>query len=391
MSWSDDLPESAQILRRLIDAASPNPPGDCEDVCQVCVATLAPEVPDLRVLRAPDGTPSVLASLGHGDKTLLIHSHYDTQPAGDLAAWDSDPYRATLRDGAIYGRGAGDDKGSVAAQMAALLRLARGGFDPPYRLLFAFVADEESGGERGTRFLREAGELGVDAALIGEQTDNQVAIGERGIVWIQVEFTGRAAHGAIPEAGASALAPAARLIDQLHVRLVPVLRERRPTPLLPASSLTVGRCLAGVDVSTVPASAFVEIDRRIVPGEEPGRCIAEIAAFVEEALDAAPGVTARVTTSLNSPAFLTPAEHPLVRALHEAVIMTTGPRPLTGYRQASDARFFAADDIPIVIFGPSDPEVGHASNEHVAIDDVRIATDVLVRFAHGDFGYMLNG
>ena len=146
--------ESAHILRRLIDAASPNPPGDCEAVSRVCVELLEHDVSDVHILRAPDGTPNVLASIGHGTKTLLIHSHYDTQPAGDLTRWESDPYCAALRDGAIYGRGAGDDKGSVAAQIAALLTLARAGFDPPFRLQFAFVADEESGGERGTKFLR---------------------------------------------------------------------------------------------------------------------------------------------------------------------------------------------------------------------------------------------
>src|SRR5688500_12655359 len=110
MSWNQDLPQAAQILRRLIEAPSPNPPGDCEAVSQVCVEILRNVVPDLRVVRAPDGTPSVLASIGSGDKTLLIHSHYDTQPAGDLSRWTGDPYVATLRDGKIYGRGAGDDK-----------------------------------------------------------------------------------------------------------------------------------------------------------------------------------------------------------------------------------------------------------------------------------------
>jgi acetylornithine deacetylase/succinyl-diaminopimelate desuccinylase family protein len=380
VSWSDPLPEAAHILRRLIDAASPNPPGDCEAVSRVCVELLERDVPDLRVVRAADGTPNVLASLGGGDKTLLIHSHYDTQPAGNPTLWTSDPYRATLRGGAIYGRGAGDDKGSVAAQMAALLHLAREGFDPSFRLLFAFVADEESGGERGTKFLRESGALRADAVLIGEQTANQVAIGERGIVWIRVEFTGKAAHGAIPEAGASALAPAARLIDHLHGRLVPVLRQRQPTPLLPASSLTVGRCAAGIDVSTVPATAVVEIDRRIVPGEDPDGCVAEIASYVDAALQRAPGVTARISTFLSAPAFLTPEETPLVQSLQEAVVATCGPYPLTGYRQASDARFFAPDGMPIVIFGPSDPAVGHAADEHVAVDDLGDATAILVRF-----------
>jgi acetylornithine deacetylase/succinyl-diaminopimelate desuccinylase len=381
MSWTDDLPEAAHILRRLIDAASPNPPGDCEDVCRVCVEMLAPVVPDVRVVRAPDGTPNVLASLGHGEKTLLIHSHYDTQPAGDLARWTGDPYTATLRDGAIYGRGAGDDKGSVAAQMAALLTLARGEFAPPFRLLFAFVADEESGGQRGTRFLREAGELRADAALIGEQTDNHVATGERGIVWIRVELAGRAAHGAIPEAGNSALIPAAEFIGRLHRELTPRLRRRHPTPILPASSINIGRCLAGDHVSTVPGSAFVEIDRRIVPGEEAESCVREIQVILDAVLDQAPGVTAKIGTFLQSTAFLTSPDNSLVQSLQRAVAETDGPKPLIGYRQSSDARFFAADGIPLVIFGPSDPEVGHAFDEHVRVEDLRRATGILIAFA----------
>ncbi len=385
MSWSDALPESTHVLRRLIDAASPNPPGDCEAVSRVCVELLEHDVSDVHVLRAPDGTPNVLASIGHGTKTLLIHSHYDTQPAGDLARWESDPYRAALRDGAIYGRGAGDDKGSVAAQIAALLTLARAGFDPPYRLLFAFVADEESGGERGTRFLRESGALHADAVVIGEQTDNQVAIGERGIVWLRIEIAGRAAHGAIPAAGVSALVPAAALIDRLHRSLVPELQRRRPTPLLPSSSINVGRCVAGVDVSTVPSSAIIEIDRRIVPGEDPAGCVREVQIVLDQVLQQYPGVTASIAVFLESAAFLTPPDSPLARSLQDAVTETCGAKPLTGYRQSSDARYFTREGIPIVIFGPSDPEVGHAHDEHVSVQDLKIATDVLVRFARNAF------
>lgn len=385
MSWNESLPEAAHILRRLIDAPSPNPPGNCEAVSQVCVELLHDAVPNLRVVRAPDGTPSILAAIGSGEKTLLIHSHYDTQPAGDLSRWSSDPYLASLRDGKIYGRGAGDDKGSVAAQMATLLSLARGGFAPPYRVLFAFVADEESGGERGTRFLHERGDLRADAVLVGEQTDNQVAIGERGIVWLRIAFSGAAAHGAIPDAGISALLPAARFIDLLHRQLDPALRQRRPTPLLPASSLNIGRCLAGVDVSTVPSSAIVEIDRRIVPGEDPAACQQEIDALLEKVLVNFPGVTAKSEAFLSGPAFLTSPDDPVVRSLQGAVAAGGGNAEPTGYRQASDARYFANDGVPIVIFGPSDPEVGHAFDEHVAVRELEIATDALKRFAQTAF------
>jgi succinyl-diaminopimelate desuccinylase len=381
MSWSATLPEAAHILRRLIDAPSPNPPGDCEEVSRVCVALLEGDVPNVRVIRAPDGTPNVLASLGQGDRTLLVHSHYDTQPAGDRAQWSSDPYRAILRNGAIYGRGAGDDKGSVAAQMAALLMLARGGFDPPFRLQFAFVADEESGGARGTQFLHETGELRADAVLIGEQTDNHAAIGERGLVWVRVAFSGRAAHGAIPNAGVSALLPAAEFVSRLNQEFAPLLRRRQPTPILPPSSINIGRLDAGVDVSIVPSAAVVEVDRRIGPDEDPAGTVRELQVILDKVLANYPHVSARLTPFLTSKAFLTPPESPVVQSLQTAIEETTGVRPLTGYRQSSDARFFVEDRVPLVIFGPSDPEVGHTSDEYVAVNELGVATGILVRFA----------
>jgi acetylornithine deacetylase/succinyl-diaminopimelate desuccinylase-like protein len=149
--------------------------------------------------------------------------------------------------------------------------------------------------------------------------------------------------------------------------------------------MNIGRCLAGVDVSTVPSSAVVEIDRRIVPGEDPDGCMEEIQRILDEVLDAHPGVMAHASAFLTSRAFLTPPESPVVRALQQAVTETRGPAMLTGYRQSSDARFFVEDGIPIVIFGPSDPEVGHAFNEHVAVAELEIATDILVRFARNGF------
>jgi acetylornithine deacetylase/succinyl-diaminopimelate desuccinylase-like protein len=129
----------------------------------------------------------------------------------------------------------------------------------------------------------------------------------------------------------------------------------------------------------------VEVDRRIVPGEDPDGCIDEIQRILDEILGAHPGVTVSVNAFLTAGAFLTAPESPVVRALQHAVTEIRGPTVLTGYRQASDARFFVEDGIPIVIFGPSDPEVGHAFNEHVAVSELEIATDVLVRFARNGF------
>jgi acetylornithine deacetylase/succinyl-diaminopimelate desuccinylase-like protein len=171
------------------------------------------------------------------------------------------------------------------------------------------------------------------------------------------------------------------LIDQLSRELDPLLARRCSTPLLPASSLNIGRCDGGVDVSTVPSHAVVELDRRLVPGETPTSCQAEIQRFVNAIVADHPGITATVSTSLASPAFITAADAPFVGIMREAARVAGCPDDLTGYRQASDGRFFAEDGIPIVVFGPSDPEVGHAPDEHVAVTDLVSATRTLVELA----------
>jgi succinyl-diaminopimelate desuccinylase len=370
MSWDDpSLPQVAHILRALIDAPSPNPPGHCEDVARVCLEFLDGIVPGVEVVRAHDGTPSVLVTMGSGNRTLLIHSHYDTQPVSDIDQWHSDPYVADIRDGSIYGRGAGDDKGSVAAQLAAALDLARSNADLNCRVQFAFVADEESGGMRGTKFLREHGRLRADAVLVGEQTDNQLALGERGMAWCRVTLHGKPGHGAIPDAGISALAPAAAFVHRLNHGLAPSLRTRQPTPLLPPSSVNIGRLHAGNDVSTVPDTAVVEIDRRIVPGETPGECLHELQHILNDVLRHHDGVSAEWLLLLSSPAFLTDADDAFV-TMARSCARTYGMDHIVGYQQSSDARFFVDDAVPIIICGPSDPRVGHAANECVPVDQL---------------------
>jgi succinyl-diaminopimelate desuccinylase len=373
--------EVEAILADLIEAPSPNPPGDCEAVAAVCRRWLDDLGIPNRVVRAPDGTPSVIASIGSGSKRLLVHSHYDTQPPGELAEWSSPPYTATHRDGKIFGRGAGDDKGSVAAQLAALRELWRGGHDPGHEVRFAFVADEESGGACGTAFLLDTGELDCDAALVGEQTANRLAVGERGIVWLRVTFAGRSAHGAIPGAGLSACLPAARFVTLVEDELTPRLDARLPTLLLPASSVTVGRFVSGIDVSIVPERAVVELDRRIVPGETISACIDEVRELANQAAAGTRGVNVVVQSFLEAEAFLTPHDHPFVRSCQQ-VLSDAGLSPeVTGYRQASDARYLAGLGVPIVIFGPSDPEVGHAPDEHVPVQELVDAARIIRQVA----------
>ena len=195
--------ETTALLRDLIRQRSDYPPGDTRGAIQVIAKKLAQAGVPMEILARQEAQPNLLAWLGDPKRKpcLTLHAHIDTVPAGDSQRWSVDPFGAEIRDGAIYGRGAGDDKGSVAAQTMALLALARAGVGLEGCLQLAVVADEESGGLEGTVWLRDLGKLAPDSLVIGEQTDNQVAIAERVACGIDLTVLGKSTHGAMPWAG----------------------------------------------------------------------------------------------------------------------------------------------------------------------------------------------
>ncbi len=177
-----------------------------------------------------------------------------------------DPFGGEVRDGKVFGRGAGDDKGSVAVQVMAMVTLARAGFVPQGCLQLAVVADEESSALEGTVWLRDQGKLNPDALVIGEQTANQVAIAERVACGIDLTIFGKSVHGAMPWAGENAVLKAARALTWLQEKLFPRLLEKSH-PYLPPATLNVGKIQGGLQWNIVPDRCKIEMDRRLLPGE----------------------------------------------------------------------------------------------------------------------------
>jgi len=233
----------------------------------------------------------------------------------------------------LYGRGAGDDKGSVAAQSMALVALARAGIRLHGHLQLAIVADEESGGVEGTLWLRDLGKLKPDFLVIGEQTDNQVAIAERVACGIDLTVFGKSAHGAMPWAGENAVLKAARALDWLQKDLFPRL-QARSRPYLPPATLNIGKIQGGIQWNIVPDYCKVEMDRRLLPGETREAAMQEI----RDALDEyARGVEplnyelfsqGEVATNVN-----TPADHPFVVLANQALADVVGDRHQQGRTQ----------------------------------------------------------
>ena len=374
-----DEAEVVSLLQALIRQRSDYPPGDCRGAIEVVAQKLSEAGVGFEVKTQTDLQPSLLAMLSSGESPkLMYHAHIDTVPAGELALWSADPFGGEIKDGRIYGRGAGDDKGSVAAQIMALITLVRAGVPLNGCLQVAVVADEESGGLVGTKWLHDEGVLAPDYLVVGEQTDNQVAVGERVACGIDLTMYGKSAHGAMPWAGENAVLKAACALTWLQDKLFPKL-QAKSVPFLPPPTLNVGKIQGGIQWSIVPERCKVEMDRRLIPGETREMAMAEIRELLDEYSETVEPLryelfsTGEVASNIN-----TPFDEPFVVTANEALQVVCGEtRDLTGYVQTSDGRWFAGDGIPIIIFGPSDPAVAHATDEHVSIEQLTEATRFL--------------
>lgn len=387
-----DREEITCFMQDLIRARSDYPPGDTREIAQLCKEKLESFGIDTRIVIPPDSVvspkndgldnstkPSVIGTIqGVEDgPTLLLNAHIDTVPVGELFQWKHDPFAAVIEDGKIYGRGAGDDKGSVLAQIMAAGAIKKAGVKLRGTLLINPVADEEAHSWRGARWLRDSGILKPDLAIVGEQTNNEVAVGERAICFYNVTIRGKSAHGAIPWAGNNATIHMARFVMAVNQKLVPMLQAQK-SPYLPPTTLATTRIKAGSLTNIIPEECVLGIDCRLEPNhtkEYIKECLETI--LQEHSKEYGP-FEYQVEITNNDIGVNTDAAHPLIQTLKSSLEEVRGKEAeLTGYLQHSDGSRFAQLGIPIAIFGPGDPLLGHAPNEYVTIDQLVEASQTL--------------
>ncbi|MGH2531328.1 MAG: M20 family metallopeptidase [Thermomicrobiales bacterium] len=366
--------EVVDFLRRLIQTPTVNPPGDVREAVQLSVQPLSEAGFEVRTIALDETKPNLIARFGQGRPVLCFNAHLDVVPIGELRAWTHAPFAADVEDERIYGRGAGDDKASVAAQVMASVALARSGVALEGTLIVNEVADEEVGGPAGAAFVVNEGHVRPDFVIVGEQTLNRICVGEKGVAATRVTVYGRAAHGALPWEGANAIEGMAEVVSALRSELWPRL-ESRTHPLFHHSSASVNMVAGGVKENVVPDRCMIAIDRRLIPGENPDDSLAEIAEVAQCAVASMPGVSVvvefsgeRRTATMSDPA------SPLVQAMLAANRYLGLSEALAGFSMATDGRFFAAAGYPTIIYGPGDPTLAHVPDEWVGIDEVVQAT-----------------
>ena len=372
-------------LVRLVQINSINPtlapgaPGERE-IAGFIAESLRSAGLETEVFEPAAGRITVLGRLAGagGGPSLMLNAHSDTVDVAGMA----EPFSGAIRNGKLYGRGSYDMKGSLAAGMAAAKALVDAGIRPGGDLLVAAVADEEYG-SLGTSDLIEQVKLNgikVDGAIVTEPTALEVCLAHKGYLWIEVQLTGRAAHGSRFELGIDANMKMGRFLAQLSL-LERELRARTPHPLVGPPSLHAAMLSGGTGLSTYAPSSTVQIERRTVPGETEAQATAEIQAIVDSLEAADPDFHATVGPFFNRHPFEVSPDARIVKAVDRAAAKVLGrPARHIGDTPWMDAALLQAAGVETVVCGASGAGA-HADVEWVDLESVIKLAEILAEAA----------
>ncbi|WP_033290200.1 M20 family metallopeptidase [Amycolatopsis jejuensis] len=356
-----------ELTSRLIQCDTRNPPGGEQPVVEPLVAVMRELGAEIEIFEPVLGRPSVLATVGRGDgPTLLVNGHIDTVPVTE-ADWSVPPFGGEVRGDRLYGRGACDMKGGIAAAIEGLRACRDAGIEPPSTLAFHFVADEETGSQAGTQALVASGRVRADAAVVPEPSDLQVCVAERGALLVELTVHGKAAHGSDPAVGRSAVADAARIVTALHLADFGAQH-----PLLGSPTCNAGTIEGGVSANVVAASCRIRLDRRVLPGQSAEEALKSLFELVDAVGDF--HIEADVLAFAEGSQI--EADHPFVSQVREAA----DSAPIRGLYLGTDARFLRNQlGIPAVVYGPGSMKVAHAADEYVVVADLATAARTFAR------------
>jgi succinyl-diaminopimelate desuccinylase len=327
-------------------------------------------------------------------KTLLFEAHTDVVTEGGAEQWDHPPFGAERDGGRIYGRGACDTKGNLAAAVVAVSAIRDSGVPFPGSLILCHPVDEE-GMMAGIKAFIERGHAeGVDAAVICEPEENQLCIKQKGALRAEVTLRGTMAHGAMPQSGVNPVTRAARFVVAVEELEGEEIERHGEDPFLGYPSLTptilMGPDCGEPQINVIPASAYVALDIRTVPDQSHSDLVERLEGIIARLGSEDPDFDATLEVIEERPPTETRKDEPLLRAMARAYDHLTGEEPAyNGVPGATDGTFLHAwAGIPIVTTGAGDREIPHHADEWVDEDELlttcRLYAATAMYYAYGE-------
>jgi acetylornithine deacetylase/succinyl-diaminopimelate desuccinylase-like protein len=339
-----------------------------------------------------------------GGELILWDVHQDTVSADGMTV---DPFAAEQRDGRVYGRGACDVKGSMAAMIAVLSRLGSAALRPARpTIVIAFTVNEECGFTGAHALCRlwpqaddlpaAAGELNIsggkvtsqmlfprrpDVAIVAEPTDLNVVVAHHGVVRWRCHVKGRAAHTSRPNEGVNAIYAMSRVVQAIEQYHHQLSSSPRSHPLCGRPSVCVSTIQGGVGINTVPDRATIEIDYRINPGDEPAVAYDALIEYISANVALGPAQIKHDPPFMKSVGLSDETNRPFADRI--ARLVRDGGRhcELQGVPYGTDAAAIAATGVPTVVFGPGSIQQAHTAEEFIEVAELERATDLFYRIA----------
>jgi succinyl-diaminopimelate desuccinylase len=381
------------LTKRLLRARSETPPGDTNGPADVIIAAIE-EIEGIEAERvqSADHVANVVLRVrgGRRGKRLVFNGHLDTYPLG--SGWTTDP-DGEERDGKLYGLGVSDMKGGVAAIVVALARLAAKRETLSGEVVATFAGDEETMGVLGTKLLLDTVPYALGDAMISADVGSPgvLRFGEKGMIWLNLKATGKAAHAAHVHRGDSAIE---KLVDAIQgLRALREIPVRAPEQVVRAivESASVSEALSGAGESHTLGHVTVtfgtirggRLSNLIADGADAtadvrlpvGVTVAEVEAEIHRITGAIPGVSVDITRRYEPN--WTPPDHPIVEAVSTACETVLGKHPVRTMRVgASDARHYRYVDVPTVTCGLTPNNMG-AADEHVSLEELHCLVGAL--------------
>ncbi|MBW2735868.1 MAG: YgeY family selenium metabolism-linked hydrolase [Deltaproteobacteria bacterium] len=381
-----ETPQMISFLREMVAIPSESAEEDAV-VQRICREMEAVGFDEVRV----DGLGNVLGRVGSGSRVIAMDAHIDTVGVGDASAWSFDPYQGKLEDGVIWGRGASDQEGGMAAMVYAGKIIKELGLDGDYQLWVVGTVMEEDCDGLCWQYILNEKILAPEVVVITEPTDLGVYRGHRGRMEMEIRVRGRSAHGAHPELGDNAvykMGPIIAEVERLNMRL-----EETADPFLGKGSCTISDIRStSPSLCAVADSCTIHVDRRLTDGETEASAVAELEALksVREA-----GAEVRVLeyeraaytglvypTRKYYPTWTLPEDHPAIESAVHVARSVLGREPRVGRWgfSTNGVAICGMHGIPCVGFGPANEIHAHSVDDRCPVADLTAAAQFYALF-----------
>ena len=374
------------FTQKLVRIPSVNQPGQGEAAVVDAIVTLVeswgwtPLVQEV----AP-GRPNCIIRLEGGlpGKTLLFEGHTDVVTPGDPEEWAHDPFGAEIVDGRLYGRGAADMKGGLAAMLFAARAIEQSG-PFPGTIVLAILCDEEELMIGVHDFVARGHARGIDAAIVCEPEAGEICATQKGAIRIRVGLEGVMAHGAMPHEGRNPISAVTLFLTEVAAVERQYQQDPGEHPELGLTYLTPTHVSAGSlpQMNVIPHSGLLAIDVRTVPGVDHTELLGHLRTAAD-AVTEQTGVELMISVLVDRPPTTTPQDDPIVMAVADAHLEVTGEPPkFGGVPGTTDGTILWRDaKLPVVVYGPGGKWIAHQADEFVEIDDLLRHAEVYVAAA----------